>query len=230
VNTAKRSFSITRLLELLNNELSEEKSASLNLALQSLAKRLSYCEYHHQEYLENSTGSKLIRERLGPQSNNFTRIKYEANFLAFINNLHCTIDAVPYALNIIYQHETNIKIDHPSVSWNLEHIELYRKLKVSNAINAILNCDSFETLKELSNRSKHKHLTPLSNNYENLTIASFRYNKANKSDKSNPIEIIVPCVSADGFMAKCHESLIPLVVDLFNEIILTKEAEQAIHT
>ncbi|MCG4454467.1 hypothetical protein LJY18_14310 [Pseudomonas sp. MMS21-TM103] len=216
--TAKSSFSISRLIELFDKELNRDESKSLDLALKSLAKRLEYCEYHYQLYLENSTPSKLTRERSGIPHNNSIRTQYEANFLAFLNNLHCIVDAAPYALNIIYKQTTGKSIDDKNVGWG-DHIKLYSNEKIHAAIDKIINCETFQTIRELSNRSKHKHLIPISNSGESLTIASFSY-----SIKGAP-EIVVPPTNLDEFMRQCHESLIPLVVNLFNEVISIKEKE-----
>ena len=215
--TAKRSFSINRLIGLFNDGLNKDESIALNLALQSLAKRLKYCEYHYQLYLENSTPSKLARERSGIPYNNLIRVKYEANFLAFLNNLHCIVDAIPYVLNIVYQRSTEKDINHKSVSWRDAHINLYRKEHIYPMLNLTKNCEAFIHLRELSNRSKHKHLTPISNRLDSLIIEGFSYLNEGRQ------EITVPPINVDEFMETCHNSLIPLVVSLFNEVMSIKE-------
>jgi hypothetical protein len=220
VGTGKSSFSVGRLLELFDSELSTDESIALNFALQSLAKRLQYCEHHYQEYLAYSTPSKLIRERFGTSCNSI-RIQYEANFLALLNNLHCIVDAIPYALNIMYRKTKTKGIEHKSVSWHSDHIKLYSEEKIYSAISELINCKTFEVLKELSNRSKHKHLIPISNCGNSLTIESFSY-----SVNGQPA-VIIPTANANDFVSKCHEILVPLVINIFNEEILIQEAKKA---
>lgn len=214
----KYSFSINKLLSLYTNQLPEDELDYLNLALQSLAKRLEYCEYHYQEYLNHSTPKKLVRERSGISYDRDIRVYYEANFLAFLNNLQCIVDSAPYALNIMYRVSKNGSIND-MVDWRKDHINLYRDKKIFPALEEIINSNAFDKVRALSNRSKHKHLTPILNDFNSLTIDSFCYkSKDNEEVTASPTD-------ANEFMRECHAELIPLIINLFNKIIEFKETE-----
>jgi len=121
---------IEDLLRLKKQELKTDDSVeihSLDLALQSIQKRLDYCEYHFYEFNNFSTQVCLLKDNISKTETNCFSVRtiFEANTYAFIQNLHAVIDSLPYALNIIFTVDPTI--ERNNIGWNWDFIKNYKQ-------------------------------------------------------------------------------------------------------
>ena len=154
------SIHIGEIVALKKAELGENDQGEiekLDVALQSIQKRLNYCEYHYSELVLFSDETSLKQDRylqmcIGGIS---IRTRYEANAYGFLQNLHALLDSLPYALNIFECVCTDIEAQ--SIGWKKEFIEKYAYYSFASSLNALSIDENFSKLKGLVNRYKHKH-------------------------------------------------------------------------
>ncbi|MDO6505514.1 hypothetical protein Q4506_00790 [Colwellia sp. 4_MG-2023] len=219
----KNKLDIKDLLNLKKEELKTDDSVeihSLNLALQSIQKRLDYCEYYFKEFIDFSTKDDLLLELTPKHHPNCisSRTIFEASTYAFIQNLHAVIDSLPYALNIIFT--VNQTIEDNKVGWYWDFIKQFKPQPFFKSLNLMYNDELFLKLKKLSNTIKHKHLIRIKNNGYTLTFDPFSY--------ENKKEIIeVPNQNVKELIIDTHDKLIPKLLDLYTQIKNAKKKELA---
>lgn len=207
-----RSMSIKEIVDLKERELGGQNTEThkLNLALQSVQKRIDYCEYHYAEIEKFSDKKHLSQERvLGLKYGGISvRTMYEANIFAFVQSLHALIDSLPYGLNIFYKVYSNVEA--PSVGWNPEFLSKYTGHSFFDSLNLISEDETFAKLKAITNRVKHKHIIRIKNTYETLLFDDFSYYFRGevKDVKDEDVK---------NFLADCHDSLLPKYIGFWIE-------------
>jgi hypothetical protein len=208
-----RSMSIKEIVDLKEKELGgpTTETHKLNLALQSVQKRIDYCEYHYAEIERFSDKKHLSQERgLGLKYGGISvRTMYEANIFAFVQSLHALIDSLPYGLNIFYKVCSNIEA--PSIGWNPEFLSKYTGRSFFASLKLISEDETFAKLKAITNRIKHKHIIRIRNTYESLLFDDFSYYFAGKVKDVKDEDV-------KKFLADCHDYLLPKYIGFWNEV------------
>lgn len=214
MESENKTLDISRIVELKKIELSITSPIEiqcLEVALQSIAKRIEYCKYHYDEFIANSDSNALFIDRFDSSDlrNISIRTKYEANTVAFLQNLHALVDSFPYVLNIITRVVDDI--ESSKIGWNKEFIKKYTQYDFYNTLSSLSKNETFQMIKGLVNRTKHKHLVRIRNNTNNLIFDEFTYffNGEVKSLNGQDVK---------SFVVSCHDELFPKFLSLFNEI------------
>lgn len=214
------SMNIKEIVGLKERELGgpNEETHKLNLALQSVQKRIDYCEYHYVEIEKFSDKKHLVLERgLALKYGGISvRTMYEANIFAFIQSLHALMDSLPYGLNIFYKVCPNLEA--PSIGWNSEFLDKYADYPFFSSLRSISEDETFAKLKSITNRVKHKHIIRIRNNYETLIFDDFSYYFGGevKDVKEEDVK---------NFLADCHDYLLPKYIGFWNQAKNFKESD-----
>lgn len=212
------SIDLKGLAQLVEMEfsLNSNERKSLNLALQSIDKRIQFCKYHYIQVKLTSDEKSLSLERfLSIKHHGITnRTAYEANIFGFIHNLHSLVDSFPYVLNIIYQVIDNI--ESPNIGWNDDFLKKYESFTFYQSLQCLSDDETFKKLKGVINKAKHKYLIRIQNNYTNLTFEDFTY-------FYNGDVIYVRNQNVKSFLENCHNDLIPKFISVYNLIKINKE-------
>ena len=192
-----------------------EEAHKLNLALQSVQKRILYCEYHYLEILKFSDSASLLRDRFSEAENDGVSIRtiYEANIYAFIQNLHALIDSLPYALNLfctVYP-----EVEGKNIGWGKEFISKYTDYPFYDQFMGICGNEIFSKLKSMNNRVKHKHLIRIRNNCDALFFDDFTFfhDGVSKGVKDEDVR---------GFIIECHDFLLPKYIEFWDNLAVYK--------
>ena len=220
METKKQNLDLLRLLELKKEELDLTDTIELKrleIALQSIAKRMEYCKYHYDEFLTNTDDSALFFDEFNSAEVEgiSIRTKYEANILAFLQNLHALIDCFPYSLNILVRVIKDIESN--KIGWNKDFIKKYNDYKFFSSLDDLFKDETFQRVKGYVNRTKHKHLVRIKNNGD-LFFEDFSY-------LHNGNEKYLTEQNVKSFIVECHDILIPKLLDLANLIKYQKEKE-----
>lgn len=214
------SLNIATLVELKKKDLNQSDPTEiqrLNIALQSIAKRLEYCKYHHDQLIANSGIELLFTDRFSSSNPEKISIRtiYEANTVAFLQNLHSLIDSLPYALNIIFRVVDDI--ESPNIGWNDDFINKYNSHAFFGALSDLHHDETFQKIKGFTNRTKHKHLIRIKNKINQLVFDdfSYRHNDETKQLKNQDVK---------SFLVDCHDGLTPKFLSLYNAVKASKEA------
>jgi hypothetical protein len=210
---------IEDLLRLKKQELKTDDSVeihSLDLALQSIQKRLDYCEYHFYEFNNFSTQVCLLNDSISKTETNCFSVRtiFEANTYAFIQNLHAVIDSLPYALNIIFTVEKNL--GDQSIGWKPKFIDKYKTFTFYGPLDQMFKSELLSKLKTLSNTIKHKHLIRIKNDGDTLWFDDFTIKYQNKN-------IIISNQNVKEFIIETHNILIPNLLGLYTQIMNAKK-------
>ena len=212
------TLNIVSLVELMNKKLNHEELKCLETALQSIGKRAKYCTYHYNELVKHTEKKALLIDRLNsPSSDNIAiRTIYEANTVAFMQNLHALIDSLPYILNIIFKEYPNI--EDTCIGWNKKFVTKYNSYNFFSELESLYFDETFHKIKGYANRIKHKHLIRISNDGNILVFEDFLYYHDDKSKVVKEQDVI-------SFLTECHNDLIPKTLSLYNTIKKSKEKE-----
>ncbi|MDO6445933.1 hypothetical protein Q4493_09130 [Colwellia sp. 1_MG-2023] len=212
---------IEGLLNLKKKEMKTTDSDEihrLHLALQSIQKRLDYCEYHFYEFKDYSTKEYLLKDIISkPEPNCISaRVIFEASTYAFIQNLHAVIDSLPYALNIIFTVEP--EFDEQYIGWNKRFIKKYKGYSFYCPLDQMFKNDLLSKLKRLSNNIKHKHLIRIKNGGDTLCFDDFTY-------KHQSNDVVITNQNVEKFLVESHDKLIPQLLGLYTQIKNAKKKE-----
>lgn len=225
MNLSTVSFNLNKIVELKQKELGTEDSEEvklLQIAMQSIGKRISYCKYHYQEFQRNSCDKALLQEHLDSSFDGKSiRVIYEASIIAFLQNLHSLIDSFPYALNLI---DNKFEIEDKKVGWNKDFIEKYKSFGYYEKLEGIYSNPIYHKLKGLVNRTKHKHLVRIKNTGFALIFEEFSFYSNGKSKNSNENKQDV-----NQFLIECYDKLLPDFLTLCNAVEKNKENESLIN-
>lgn len=141
---ASLTLNIDEILDLTSARLKDHESQQLMLALYSIQKRLNHCEYHYSVLEELYGDPKFALSSIATIRTNGIELRtiYEANILAFLQNLHALIDSLPYALNIAVR---KFDIDDKIVGWNkdllksLKDFSFYSSMSDFTKIRCLIN-------------------------------------------------------------------------------------------
>lgn len=217
----KNTLDIAALVELKKKDLNQSDPTEiqrLQIALQSIVKRLEYCKYHYDQLIANSDIKLLFTDRFSSPTPEKISIRtaYEANTVAFLQNLHSLIDSLPYALNIIFRVADDI--ESPKIGWNDDFINKYNSHEFFYALSDLHHDETFQKIKGFTNRTKHKHLIRIKNKIKRLVFDDFtyRHNDETKQLKNQDIR---------SFLVDCHDGLTPKFLSLYNAVKTSKERE-----
>lgn len=217
-----RSMNIKEIINLKEIELGgpNTETHKLDLALQSVKKRIDYCEYHYVEIERFSDNKHLSLERVGALKYGgiSVRTMYEANIFAFLQSLHALIDSLPYGLNIFYKVCRNVEA--PSIGWNPEFLSKYTGYSFFSSLKSISEEETFAKLKSITNRIKHKNIIRIRNTRDTLLFDDFSYYFGGeiKDVKDEDVK---------KFLADCHDYLLPKYIDFWNEVKNCKNLDLA---
>lgn len=211
------SFDLCNIVKIKRSEAESSDSKEIELleiSMQSIAKRITYCKYHYQEFMRNSCDSALRQERLDSSFDGQSiRVIYEASVVAFAQNLHSLIDSFPYALNLIDKKYTNI--DAQKIGWNKEFVERYKCFNYYSELKNLFGNCVFQKLKGLINRTKHKHLVRIKNTGSSLIFDNFSY-------YLNGEVSTVKEQNVNQFLTECYDILLPDFLNLCNAVEKSK--------
>jgi hypothetical protein len=193
--------------------VSGKDAESLDYAAQSIAKRVEYSSYHLLEFRRFGTGPNLVLDRIGRATTSdgiSFRIAYEANAVAFLQNLHSLVDSVPYVINIVFRKVNDI--EHASVAWGREFLSKYSGYGFYPQLNDLFESEELCKLKGLINRIKHKHLVPIRNKYDNLLFVEYTY-------KFNGHLVAVNNQDVSAFMTESNNALVPKTISVLNALL-----------
>jgi len=215
-NSASR-LDLKGLIDLVDQE-HKEKYNLLDLALQSIAKRQFYCLYHFDEFIRQSNQKALLIDRFNhyefPERS--IRTSYEANALAFLQNLHALFDSYPFILNLLFEVELNL--ENRNIGWNKSFIKKFKNFPFYNELTSFWNDIIFCQLKGFVNRGKHKHLIRIQNKVKALIFEDFTYIKDSK-------EIVLSNQDVRDFLVVCFDDLFPKFIKLYNTVKKYKKTE-----
>lgn len=223
MNLSTVSFNLNKIAELKQKELGTEDSGEvelLQIAMQSIDKRINYCKYHYQEFQRNSCDKALLQERLDSSFDGKSiRVIYEASVIAFLQNLHSLIDSFPYALNLI---DNKFEIESQAVGWNKDFIEKYKCFGYHEKLDEIYSNSIYHKLKGLVNRTKHKHLVRIKNTGVALIFEKISF-------YSNGEIQVINGQDVNQFLIECYDKLLPEFLTLCNAVEKNKENEALIN-
>jgi len=187
-----------------------------NDIFQSFAKRVDYSIAYFYAYEEFANPEAISddweTDFAGKPGTNY-RLYYEAQALAFLQNIHALCDTVPYAINKILVR--NDKIKEPK--WNQTFIEAV-EAKFPNepifveTLKKFMQNDDFLRLKAYVNRAKHQHLVIIKNNSTELFFDDFSYPLYNE----NKDVAIAKGEKVEDFMLRVHKNLTGELMHIYN--------------
>lgn len=189
-----------------------------NDIFQSFAKRVDYSIAYFYAY-EEFASPEAIKDDWetdfsGKNGTNH-RLYYEAQALAFLQNIHALCDTVPYAINKILVR--NDKIKEPK--WNEDFIKAV-EAKFStepifvDTLRKFMQNDDFLRLKAYVNRAKHQHLVIIKNNRTELYFDDFVYYLYPAPNKK--VEAIAKGEKVEEFMLRVHKNLVGELMHIYN--------------
>lgn len=212
-----RQIKIKEFKEKLN---SSDKSLAWDYhqIFQSFAKRVDYCNIYYAEFAKVATPEAIAHDYdtdvFGSKDEVIDyRLYYEANALAFLQNIHALCDTVPYAVNKILfrdKSEDYVKWDKNFVA-NVRK-QLPKEKEFAEVLDKFMKKDDFLRLKAYVNKAKHQHLVTILNNSSELKFSDFTYPLYNaKKEKA-----IAQGENVEKFMLRVHESLISDLIYIYN--------------
>ncbi len=189
----------------------KEVLEKLNKALQSIAKRQRYCQYHYDLFKQSNTPVALLKDRIEQISDEELTVRdvYEANSMAFLHNLHAMIDSFPFALNLIYQEI--VDFDSKDVGWNKTFLKAYQQFDFFGCLNDLFKSEHFCLLKGYSNHGKHKYPIRIRNTFKELVFENFEFEQNREKKISKKLKV-------EDFMTNCHDQLIIEFFQLINRV------------
>jgi hypothetical protein len=216
----ENSFELLQVVELKKIELSRSQPLEihrLEISLQSIAKRVDYCKYHYQEFQRNSSVKALLTERIDRTINGRSiRVLYEANSIAFLQNIHALIDSFPYVLNIINREIEDI--ESTNIGWNDNFIKKYKRYDFHTTLNELFSDITFHMVKGFVYRANHKHLIRIKNTYDELVFEEFTYHSKGEIKTLKDQNV-------NQFILECHEKLLSKFIGLCNQVQKCKKQE-----
>ncbi|MEY4506862.1 MAG: hypothetical protein RL297_1440 [Pseudomonadota bacterium] len=179
-------------------------------SLQAIVKRQLYCEYHYDLFLKSTKPHGLIKERLSTSAE-YIRIEYEANAIAFIEQLHSLFDSFPYVLKLIYSDLTSNTKDQ-QLRWDEKFIDLFKEQFFYQSLSTFNANSLFKMLKEICNQAKHRYPVRIANKLIELRFEDFELYK------KIPTHIDDDLIQVEVFMRRSHDELIPLFLNLLQTV------------
>jgi len=133
----------------------------------SINRRLDIVHYHYDNWLEVSekgTYSARLVDRWGGDGY-INAIKYNAEVIAFLQNMHALCDTLPYIMNLYFR---VIDLENRSIGWNGRTFPQLVAAAVQNGeaeladrLTKFSEHPRFVELQSIVNSAKHKHLIPV---------------------------------------------------------------------
>ena len=189
-----------------------------NDIFQSFAKRVDYSIAYFYAYEEFANPEAISddweTDFAGKEGTNY-RLYYEAQALAFLQNIHALCDTVPYAINKILMRSDKLK----EPNWNQDFINAVED-KFPNepifveTLKKFMQNDDFLRLKAYVNRAKHQHLVIIKNNGDYLYFDDFAYRLYTGS--KNKDEAMAKGEKVEDFMLRVHKNLTGELMHIYN--------------
>lgn len=211
---APLTLNIDEILDLTKVSLEECEYQKIALAMFSIQKRLDYCEYHYSVLEERYDDPKFALGSVVDFSTNGIRLRtiYEANILAFLQNLHALIDSLPYALNIIIREFSDI--EKGNIGWNKDFLKAFKSHSFYASIFSFFEDENYIELRNLVNKQKHKHLIRIRHIGRSLYLEEYPCEvNDGQNNAATPISL-----DAKTFLASLHDDLVPKYIHLWHEI------------
>lgn len=190
-----------------------EGLSEIDIALQSIGKRLDYCWYHYVELTKESEQKWLMLGSVGRITNRDgidRRTVFEANIYSFLHNLHGLVDSFPFLIHSLVPPATPMK--QSRIGWNKEFLKQYKTESFYQTLDDILKSDTFSKLKGYANKTKHQRLVRIRNTGDKLYFEDMTFKVGSKVVELKEVEV-------QEFLISCHDYLVPLVVKCGNEIL-----------
>ncbi|MES2298681.1 MAG: hypothetical protein V4582_16675 [Pseudomonadota bacterium] len=217
----KEATRLRRLAQQMCDEL-EQITVALDLLghiIASLNRRQEMAHYHYSNWLEveeKGVYAAKAFQKLGGDGY-VNAIKFNAEVLAFLQNVHAICDSFPFALNLYLR---SCDFGSRSIGWNEKTMEAFRlstatsgEIELFNRVERFFADEVFLTLQGIVNCAKHKHLVPI---YFNGTKTVF----GKLDGKSGHSDLVVKEV-----MIKVHDVLLPLLIEMLRLVSADDQAE-----
>jgi hypothetical protein len=180
----------------------------LRYIVPSLNRRQEIAHYHYSNWLEveeKGVYAAILSRKLGGDGY-VNAITYNAEVLAFLQNVHAICDSFPYLLNLYLR---TCDFESRSIGWNDKTMDAFRGASKNSSEKELLKKlenfftnAAFLTLQKIVNCAKHKHIIPI---YFNGTKAVF-----GKLDGESGLSDL----GVKDVMIDVHDSLLPLVFEM----------------
>lgn len=202
----------------------EKELRDLGRAISAIDLRRKIAHYHYESWSEvehsGVYAAELIHSLGG--DGNVNAVRYNAEVMAFLQNLHALCDSLPYILNIVIR---KFPIEAKTIGWNKKTLDEYCEQKLTKdqnltdqgalEVNAIYDKlvkfsedKTFRQLQSIVNCAKHKHLIPLFYDGENVVFDKFE-----GILEANDAPLVVK-----NFMEHSHNYLLSKLDDLYSAI------------
>jgi hypothetical protein len=226
------SLEIDRFVELMKiSESSEEETQHLENTVQTIYRRVQYCNYHY-DLLRKATSSNDLEDDRYLQirrANEVVKLRfvYEANIEAFLSNLHALLDSFPYLLNLFFPVTSK---NHRGIMWQISHLNKYKDYSFYDELISFMLSNNFHKIKGYVNTTKHKYLVRIANCLDHIEFEKLSYREPHQVS-FNKIEFTEKEIERDNvidFLKECHDSLIPQFYSLCKKVLKEKELELAL--
>lgn len=189
-----------------------------NDIFQSFAKRVDYSIAYFYAYEEFANPEAISddweTDFAGKEGTNY-RLYYEAQALAFLQNIHALCDTVPYAISKILLKDNSgdfVKWDKNLIKSVQNKFE--KETHFIEVLNAFMKNDDFLRLKAYVNRAKHQNLVIIKNNGDYLYFDDFAY--CLYTGPKNKDEAMAKGEKVEEFMLRVHKNLTGELMHIYN--------------
>jgi hypothetical protein len=212
-------------------ETADEELQHLENTVQSIHRRVQYCNYHY-DLLRKATSPDDLRDDRYLQrrrENEVVRLRfvYEANIEAFLCNLHALLDSFPYLLNLFFPVAPK---NNTRIMWHIDHLNKYKDYGFYDDLVSFMLCNNFNKVKGYVNTSKHKYLIRVANCLDHIEFEKLTYKELHLTSP-NKVEFNIKEIERDNvidFLKECHDNLIPQFFDLCKKVLEEKGCELAL--
>lgn len=228
----RHQLDIEKFMELKQMELGSsdhEVLDKLKYSTESIYRWLQYCQYHYHVLKRATTTRNLWRDKALSYRRAGEvvplRYVYEANISAFLNNLHALVDSFPYLLNLFITVENDF--DNTRIKWHENFLKEYSDMPFYSELIDLMMDNTLHKVKGYVNTIKHKYLIRIANHGDRLEFEKYNYKKpySNARSKLTFSSEEVQSQNVITFIEKCHDTLIPKLLNLSNSLLLFKESE-----
>lgn len=176
----------------------------------SLNLRQATAHYHYSNWLEveeKGIYAAMLDLRLG--GNGYVNaVKYNAEVLAFLQNVHAICDSFPYLLNLYLR---SFDFESKTIGWNASTLNGFRETLSSigeqlllRKLDKFCSNEDFHTLQKIVNCAKHKHVIGIYFDGSKTFLGKLN-GEAGPSD-----------LGVKEAMIKFHDSLLPLIFEMLD--------------